>query len=224
MTKRNQEQTNAFALCFFLNGRMLHPYPLKKAFTLSGSAFVRGLRASIFFLSRLVMPPIRLALRRAQCPNYVLRCKKTVAMKYSATRSILPFVISFTILVLQNYYNNCGFHFIFLDKEKVTKRNQEQRNAFALCFFLNGRMLHPSSLKKAFTRSGSAFVRGLRALIFFLSRMVMLSIRLALRRAQCPNYVLRCKKPNAELRRSAVFLMSTAIRVKSIYRTLNIHP
>ena len=63
-------------------------------------------------------------------------------------------------------------YFFCLDTEKVTKRDQEQTNAKALCFFLNGRMLHPSFLKKAFTRNCSAFVRGLRTRIFFFVNFV----------------------------------------------------
>jgi hypothetical protein len=45
----------------------------------------------------------------------------------------------------------------------VTKKNQEQTIALALCFFLNGQPFHLAALKKAFTRIGTAFVHGLRA-------------------------------------------------------------
>jgi hypothetical protein len=48
-----------------------------------------------------------------------------------------------------------------LDQKKVTKKNQEQTIALALCFFLNGQPFHLAALKKAFTRIGTAFVRGL---------------------------------------------------------------
>jgi hypothetical protein len=41
-----------------------------------------------------------------------------------------------------------------------SKKNQEQTIAFALCFFLNGQPFHLADLKKAFTRNGTAFVRG----------------------------------------------------------------
>jgi hypothetical protein len=42
----------------------------------------------------------------------------------------------------------------------VTKKNQEQTIALALCFFINGQPFHLSALKKAFTRIGTAFVNG----------------------------------------------------------------
>jgi hypothetical protein len=45
LTKKNQEQTIALALCFFLNGQPFHLAALKKAFTLIGTAFVHDLRA-----------------------------------------------------------------------------------------------------------------------------------------------------------------------------------
>jgi len=39
-SKRNQEQTIAIALCFFLYGQPFHLAALKKAFTRIGTAFV----------------------------------------------------------------------------------------------------------------------------------------------------------------------------------------
>jgi len=50
-----------------------------------------------------------------------------------------------------------------LIKRKITKKNQEQTIALAPCFFLNGQPFRLAALKKAFTRTGTAFVRGLRA-------------------------------------------------------------
>jgi hypothetical protein len=43
-SKKNQEQTIALTLCFFLNGQPFHLAALKKAFTQIGTAFVRGSR------------------------------------------------------------------------------------------------------------------------------------------------------------------------------------
>jgi hypothetical protein len=44
--------------------------------------------------------------------------------------------------------------------KKSSKKNQEQTIALALCFFLHGQPFHLATLKKAFTRIGTAFVRG----------------------------------------------------------------
>jgi hypothetical protein len=47
--------------------------------------------------------------------------------------------------------------------ESISKKNQEQTIASALCFFINGQPFHLSALKKAFTQIGTAFVRGQRS-------------------------------------------------------------
>jgi hypothetical protein len=44
-SQKNQEQTIAVPLCFFLDGQPFHLAALKKAFTQIGTAFVRGLRS-----------------------------------------------------------------------------------------------------------------------------------------------------------------------------------
>jgi hypothetical protein len=44
-SKKNQEQTIALTLCFFLNGQPFHLSALKKAFTRIGTAFVRSYRS-----------------------------------------------------------------------------------------------------------------------------------------------------------------------------------
>jgi hypothetical protein len=44
-SKKNQEQTIALTLCFFLYGQPFHLSALKKAFTRIDTAFVRGLRS-----------------------------------------------------------------------------------------------------------------------------------------------------------------------------------
>ena len=44
-SQKNQEQTIALTLCFFLYGQPFHLAALKKAFTQNGTAFVRGTRS-----------------------------------------------------------------------------------------------------------------------------------------------------------------------------------
>jgi hypothetical protein len=44
-SQKNQEQTIALTLCFFLYGQPFHLAALKKAFTQIGTAFVRGTRS-----------------------------------------------------------------------------------------------------------------------------------------------------------------------------------
>jgi hypothetical protein len=45
ISQKNQEQTIALTLCFFLYGQPYHLAALKKAFTQIGTAFVRGTRS-----------------------------------------------------------------------------------------------------------------------------------------------------------------------------------
>jgi hypothetical protein len=47
--------------------------------------------------------------------------------------------------------------------KKSSKKNQEQTIANPLCFFFNGQPFRLAALKKAFTRIGTAFVRGSRS-------------------------------------------------------------
>jgi hypothetical protein len=60
-SKKNQEQTIALALCFFLYGQPFYLAALKKAITRIGTAFVRGSRSgkiknSVVFLFFLSLP------------------------------------------------------------------------------------------------------------------------------------------------------------------------